>query len=222
MGRIVTIHFLVRVVGIGFRGCRAGLVACFILLLCRPVAAQDSNREPGRPRDTLVIQALKQAMERNQVGAIQFWIQWNPGKYRSQFEKFLLGNYYKKATTAQAKNKLTFNIGGIASIAGRTVTFKSGDTETFDAVVFCTGFEFSIPFLETRSQFKDIRECHLQMFHPTLRDCVAFIGFVRPQQGGMRVAGQAHRHFIHAPANWVSCVEHVEIEVTQPVASSRL
>ena len=96
---------------------------------------------------------------------------------------------------AQAKNKLTFNIGGIASIAGRTVIFKSGDMETFDAIVFCTGFEFSIPFLETRPQFKDIRVCHLQMFHPTLRDCVAFIGFVRPQQGGIPLMAELQARY---------------------------
>lgn len=86
---------------------------------------------------------------------------------------------------AEAKYGLQIDVGGVKAIHGNTVTFNSGRTEDFDAIVFCTGFRFTLPFLDAKYQFQNIRDCYLQLFHPQLRDSVAFIGFVRPQQGGI-------------------------------------
>lgn len=86
---------------------------------------------------------------------------------------------------AQAKYGLQIDVGGVKQINGQTVTFNSGRVEEFDAIVFCTGFKFTLPFLEEQYQFQNIRDCYLQLFHPKLRDSVALIGFVRPQQGGI-------------------------------------
>jgi len=86
---------------------------------------------------------------------------------------------------AEAKYGLQVDVGGVKEINGQTVTFNSGRVEEFDAIVFCTGFKFSLPYLEEQYQFTNIRDCYLQMFHPALRDSIAFIGFVRPQQGGI-------------------------------------
>jgi len=97
---------------------------------------------------------------------------------------------------AQATCNLTIKIGGVQFIEGNTVMYKSGQTEDFDAIVFCTGFTFDVPYLEARHQFKDIRECHLQMFHPTLRDSLSFIGFVRPQQGGIPLMAELQARYL--------------------------
>ncbi|RDV27957.1 hypothetical protein DXV75_03025 [Alteromonas aestuariivivens] len=85
---------------------------------------------------------------------------------------------------AAAKN-LEIDVGGIERIDGDTVTFCSGRTEQFDAIVFCTGFKIHLPFLNEDEHFHDIRDCYLQMFSPIVRTRLVFIGFARPQQGGV-------------------------------------
>ncbi|WP_317930483.1 flavin-containing monooxygenase [Halioxenophilus sp. WMMB6] len=80
---------------------------------------------------------------------------------------------------------MELDVGGLKSINGKTVTFNSGREEEFDAIVLCTGFKLSFPFMETQYQFKDMRDLFLQVYHPQLKEKVAFIGFARPQQGGV-------------------------------------
>jgi len=96
---------------------------------------------------------------------------------------------------AQAYYGLEFDIGGVQKIEGNTVTFKSGRQSDFDAIVFCTGFKFVLPFLGPEHQFQDIRDCYLQMFHPKLGASVAFIGFVRPQQGGIPLMAELQARY---------------------------
>ncbi len=96
---------------------------------------------------------------------------------------------------AQARHGLQIDIGGIRKIDGSHVTFESGRQETFDAIALCTGFRFSLPFLPFEYQFKDIRKCYLQMFHPELRDSLAFIGFARPQQGGVPLIAELQARY---------------------------
>lgn len=96
---------------------------------------------------------------------------------------------------AQAHYGLDIDVGGVKEINGNTVTFNSGRVEEFDAIVFCTGFKFSLPFLEEKYQFHDIRDCYLQVFHPELRDSLAFIGFVRPQQGGIPLMAELQARY---------------------------
>lgn len=96
---------------------------------------------------------------------------------------------------AEAKYGLQIDVGGVQQIAGQTVTFNSGRVEEFDAIVFCTGFRFTLPYLEEKYQFKNIRDCYLQLFHPELRDSVAFIGFVRPQQDGIPLMAEMQARY---------------------------
>jgi len=85
---------------------------------------------------------------------------------------------------AQAQG-MEIDVGGITEINGSEVSFKSGKTMNFDAIMFCTGFKFDLPFLEKNTQFEKISECYLHCFHPNFGDEIAFIGFARPQQGGV-------------------------------------
>ncbi len=96
---------------------------------------------------------------------------------------------------AQANYGLIVDIGGVKEICGNRVTFHSGREEEFDAIVFCTGFKFMLPFLKPEDQFSDIRECYLQMFHPNFKDAIAFIGFVRPQQGGIPLMAELQARY---------------------------
>jgi len=96
---------------------------------------------------------------------------------------------------AQAYYGLDIDVGGVKEINGHTVTFNSGRQQEFDAIVFCTGFKFTLPYLEPEYQFTNIRDCYLQMFHPKLKDSVAFIGFVRPHQGGIPLMAELQARY---------------------------
>lgn len=87
------------------------------------------------------------------------------------------------------------DIGGIKEISGSTVVFNSGRKEEFDSILFCTGFKFYLPFLDAEFQFEDIKDCYLQVFHPTFGDKIAFIGFVRPQQGGIPLMSELQARY---------------------------
>lgn len=108
-------------------------------------------------------------------------------------------------------NGMRIDIGGVANIKQSTVTFKSGVSEDFDAIMFCTGFKFNLPFMDEKYHITDIRDCYLQAFHPVLRDRVAFIGFVRPQQGGVPLMAELQaRYFALLCSGKRSLPEHLE------------
>ncbi|MFT2090332.1 flavin-containing monooxygenase [Paraglaciecola sp. 2405UD69-4] len=94
-----------------------------------------------------------------------------------------------------AANGMEIDIGGIKQIIGNEVEFESGRIEKFDAIVFCTGFKFSLPFMEEINQFSDIRDCYLQIFHENYRERVGFIGFARPQQGGVPLIAELQSRY---------------------------
>lgn len=83
--------------------------------------------------------------------------------------------------------KVVVNASGIERLDNDTVVFADGARERVDAVVCCTGFELSIPFLEPvlGAPVGDPRGLYKHVFHPDLGDSLALIGFVRPQQGGV-------------------------------------
>jgi cation diffusion facilitator CzcD-associated flavoprotein CzcO len=84
---------------------------------------------------------------------------------------------------AIADGQVEVNVGGIQRLTRGGVVFCDGTIEQIDAVVFCTGFRFEVPFLEL--QVKDARELYKNMFHPDFGGTLGLIGFVRPQQGGV-------------------------------------
>ncbi|MEM8718510.1 MAG: NAD(P)-binding domain-containing protein [Cyanobacteria bacterium P01_G01_bin.39] len=87
------------------------------------------------------------------------------------------------------------DIGGIEEISGSTVLFKSGRKEKIDSILFCTGFEFNLPFLDSKYKIKNIRDCYLQMFHPHLNNELALIGFIRPHQGGIPLMAELQARY---------------------------
>ncbi len=75
------------------------------------------------------------------------------------------------------------NVSGIHHIGPDFVEFGDGEKAKIDTILFCTGFETRFPFLPLN--FSSTRELYKQMFHPDADQSLAFIGFVRPQQGGI-------------------------------------
>lgn len=79
--------------------------------------------------------------------------------------------------------KIHPNLSGIKRLTKTSVEFVDGEKEEIDTVMFCTGFETRFPFLSLG--FSATRDLYMQMFHPDEDQTLAFIGFVRPQQGGI-------------------------------------
>lgn len=90
---------------------------------------------------------------------------------------------------------MEIDIGGIEEISKSTVLFKSGRKEQIDSILLCTGFKFSLPFLDSKYQIENIRDFYLQMFHPYLKDELALIGFIRPHQGGIPLMAELQARY---------------------------
>lgn len=75
------------------------------------------------------------------------------------------------------------NFSGIERITKDSVVFKDGISEKIDAIMFCTGFKTTFPFMDVK--IKNTRDLYKQMFHRDFDKTLAFIGFARPHQGGI-------------------------------------
>ncbi|ESP90848.1 NAD(P)-binding domain-containing protein [Pseudoalteromonas luteoviolacea] len=93
-----------------------------------------------------------------------------------------------------ADGKVTPNIGGIERFEKNAVVFKDGTREEIDAVVFCTGYQLSFPFLDV--SIANMRDLYKQMFIPEMGHSLSFIGFVRPQQGGIPVIAEMQCRYL--------------------------
>lgn len=78
-----------------------------------------------------------------------------------------------------------------AARGGRTIEFTTPDglqrRRDFDAIVLCTGFRFSFPWLhlDKRDFSPNPRSWFLHCFPPGLGDRLFFVGYARPHQGGI-------------------------------------
>lgn len=93
-----------------------------------------------------------------------------------------------------ADGKVVPNIGGIVRFEKNAVVFQDGTREEIDAVVFCTGYQLSFPFLDV--SISNMRDLYKQMFIPEMGDSLSFIGFVRPQQGGIPVIAEMQCRYL--------------------------
>jgi dimethylaniline monooxygenase (N-oxide forming) len=77
-------------------------------------------------------------------------------------------------------------VGDIVDIreGGRFLHTSEGiELENVDAVVFCTGYSNSVPFMPEELQLGDPRSLYKHMFHTKLRDSLAVVGWARPAFG---------------------------------------
>lgn len=75
----------------------------------------------------------------------------------------------------------------VERLQGNTVIFEDGTRTEVDAIICCTGYdESSIPggWIDGVNSM-DVRSLYLHAFHPNIGQRVAFIGWVRPAQGGV-------------------------------------
>lgn len=93
-----------------------------------------------------------------------------------------------------ADGKVVPNIGGIKKFDETGVVFNNGERADIDAVVFCTGYQLRFPFLDFR--VADMRDLYKQMFVPETGPSLAFIGFARPQQGGVPAIAEMQARYL--------------------------
>lgn len=86
------------------------------------------------------------------------------------------------------------NIGGIERFDRTGVVFKDGTREEIDEVICCTGYDLKFPFLDF--DVKNMRNLFKQMFIPEIGPSLAFVGFVRPQQGGIPVISEMQSRYL--------------------------
>jgi dimethylaniline monooxygenase (N-oxide forming) len=77
---------------------------------------------------------------------------------------------------------------GLVELEGETVRFADGSAERVDAIVYCTGYRVSFPFLDPELVSAPGNELPLyrRIFHPEL-DSVFFVGLVQPIGPTIRV-----------------------------------
>ncbi|WCN11183.1 flavin-containing monooxygenase [Marinomonas mediterranea] len=107
-----------------------------------------------------------------------------------------------------AEGKVLPNIGGIERFEGNTVIFKDGTHEEIDAIVFCTGYKLSFPFLQRKIEC--MRDLYKQIFIPSVGSSLAFVGFVRPQQGGIPVIAEMQSRYLAQLASGVKSLPSLE------------
>ena len=91
--------------------------------------------------------------------------------------------------------QVTPNMSGINRFEKNGVIFNDGKKANLDIVMFCTGYKIQFPYLKDGAP-SDVRDLYLQMFNSEIGESLAFIGFARPQQGGVpTIAEMQARYF---------------------------
>ena len=95
-----------------------------------------------------------------------------------------------------ANGKIRVDDSGIAQIEGRTVHFRSGSVEEFDAIVLCTGFKPNFSVLrDVEIPENNVRNLYKHTFHPAYHGRLALIGFTRPFTGGIPICSEMQARY---------------------------
>ncbi len=86
------------------------------------------------------------------------------------------------------------NIGGIDHFDETGVVFKDGTREEIDEVICCTGYQLNFPFTDIK--INNMRDLFKQMIIPEIGASLSFVGFVRPQQGGIPVIAEMQSRYL--------------------------
>lgn len=95
-----------------------------------------------------------------------------------------------------ANGKIRVDDSGIAQIEGRTVRFRGGHVEEFDAIVLCTGFKPNFSLLrDIDIPENNVRNLYKHAFHPACDGRLALIGFTRPFTGGIPICAEMQARY---------------------------
>jgi len=95
-----------------------------------------------------------------------------------------------------ANGKIRVDETGIEQIEGRTVRFRGGNVEEFDAIVLCTGFKPNFSVLrDIDVPENNVRNLYKHAFHPACDGRLALIGFTRPFTGGIPICAEMQARY---------------------------
>jgi NADPH-dependent glutamate synthase beta subunit-like oxidoreductase len=95
-----------------------------------------------------------------------------------------------------ANGKIRVDDSGIERIDGRTVHFRGGHVEEFDAIVLCTGFKPNFSLLrDIDVPENNVRNLWKHTFHPACDGRLALIGFTRPYTGGIPICAEMQARY---------------------------
>ncbi len=95
-----------------------------------------------------------------------------------------------------ADGKVQTNLSGVKRFEKNKVIFNDGVEEKVDTIVWCTGFTLEFPFLPEAYRFTNPRNLYKHIFHPRAGDSLAFVGFIRPLQGGVPVMSEMQSRYV--------------------------
>jgi cation diffusion facilitator CzcD-associated flavoprotein CzcO len=82
--------------------------------------------------------------------------------------------------------------GDLAAFDGQAVLFKDGQRKEFDVVICATGYEMTLPFIDSRLLGSDnsggIPRLFMNLLHPS-RDDIAVVGLIQPDSGQWGITG---------------------------------
>ncbi|KAI0456767.1 hypothetical protein F5B21DRAFT_124800 [Xylaria acuta] len=107
---------------------------------------------------------------------------------------------------AVSQGKLQVIVKSTISATGTTCTFSNADgkrdstiQKEFDAIVLCTGYQASFPWLQIPEKYRfeaNPRTWFLHCFPRLLGHCLFFVGYARPHQGGIPAAAEMLSRYI--------------------------
>jgi hypothetical protein len=113
--------------------------------------------------------------------------------------------------------KLKVNDSGISKIVGKRIYFNNNEEKEFDIIVLCTGFiqNFSALGDDLAVPDNNVRNLYKHAFHKDHDGTLAFIGFIRPNTGGIPILSEMQaRYFaqlcsgnVKLPANLASVIQ---------------
>ncbi len=120
--------------------------------------------------------------------------EWNrrSHNYKSNWTQQIVFSKNVSFITNLVNGKLRLNDKGVERIEGHRVTFKDGKTEDFDIILLCTGFKMNFAAMGQDLAVKEnnVRNLYKHAFHPDHGGRLAFMGFVRPNTGGIPVVAE--------------------------------
>lgn len=86
---------------------------------------------------------------------------------------------------------------GIERLGEDSVVFTDGSSVKADVVMCCTGYDEARPptGLVEGLRIENVRDLYKHVFHPDLRERVAFIGWARPVQGGIPACSEMQSRY---------------------------
>ena len=95
--------------------------------------------------------------------------------------------------------RLDFNLFGVKKLDGRHVVTGDGKRIEADALMVCTGYRADFSMFSTEADIQSVaendRRLYKHMFHPAYGKSLAFLGFARPEPGGVPTCSELQARY---------------------------